>query len=114
MVAYSGLLTHFKGVEKMEKLYFKVENREQRNALDGLAYHVADVNYILERYGAKDPEYKKAHENVLLTFKHLDALGVPFWVQNSVVCFAENWRQYKNNYMDSWLLKHRNIDIKVS
>ena len=71
-------------------------------------------NYILERYGSKDPEYKKAHENVLLTFKHLDALGVPFWVQNSVVCFAENWRQYKNNYMDSWLLKHRNIDIKVS
>lgn len=97
-----------------KRLYFKVKNQEQRNALEGLAYHVADVNYIKERYGASDPEYKKAHENVLLTFKHLDALNVPFWVQNSVVCFAENWRQYKNNYMDSWLLKHRNIDIKVS
>ena len=97
-----------------KKLYFKVENREQRNALEGLAYHVADVNYILERYGAKDPEYKKAHQNVLLTFKHLDALDVPFWVQNSVICFAENWRRYKSEYMGNWLLKNRNIGILVS
>ena len=30
----------------MKKLYFKVSNLQQRNALQGLAYHVADVNYI--------------------------------------------------------------------
>lgn len=98
----------------MKKLYFKVENREQRNALEGLAYWVADVNYIIERYGANDPEYKKAHNSVLLSFETLDRLGVPFWVQNSVVCFAENWRQYKNNYIDAWLLKNRNIDLSLS
>ena len=34
----------------MEKLYFKVKNREQRNAIEALAYHVADVNYIKERF----------------------------------------------------------------
>lgn len=94
-----------------KELYFKAENREQRNALEGLAYHVADVNYIIERYGAGDPEYNTAHQNVLCSFATLDRLGVPFWVQNSVVAFAENWRRYKSEYMSSWLLKHRNIDL---
>ena len=97
-----------------KELYFEVENREQRNALEGLAYHVADVNYIIERYSADDPEYNQAHQNVLCSFATLDRLGVPFWVQNSVVCFAENWRQYKNNYIDTWLLKNRNIDLTVA
>lgn len=97
-----------------KELYFKAENREQRNALEGLAYHVADANYIIERYGADDPEYNTAHQNVLCSFATLDRLGVPFWVQNSVVAFAENWRQYKNNYIDTWLLKNRNIDLTVA
>ena len=95
----------------MNKLYFKVENREQRNAIEGLAYWVADVNYIIERFGANDPEYKKADSNVLYQFEVLDRLGVPFWVQNSVICFAENWRRYKSEYLEDWLLKNRNIDI---
>ena len=97
----------------MRKLYFKAQNREQRNALEALAYHVADVNYIIERFGDKEPEYIKAHKNVLLTFETLDRLGVPFWVQNSVVCFAENWRNYKEFYLCDWLLKNRNIDIII-
>lgn len=97
----------------MTKLHFKVKNVAQRNALEGLAYHVADVNYIIERFGSDNPEYKKAHENVLLTFENLDHLGVPFWVQNSVMTFAENWRRYKSEYLDSWLLKNRNIDLHL-
>lgn len=95
----------------MKKLYFKVENMDQVCALRGLAYHVADVNYIKEKYGASDPEYKKADSNVLYQFEVLDRLGVPFWVQNSVICFAENWRRYKSEYLEDWLLKNRNIDI---
>lgn len=94
-----------------KRLYFKA-TKAQRNALEGLAYWVADVNYIIERFGANDPEHERAHKSVLLAFQELDALGVPFWVQNSVVCFAENWRQYKSVYMTDWLLKNRNIDIK--
>lgn len=95
----------------MKKLYFKVSNLQQRNALQGLAYHVADVNYIKEKYGASDPEYKKADSNVLYQFEVLDRLGVPFWVQNSVVVFAENWRRYKSESLGNWLLKNRNIDL---
>lgn len=97
----------------MNHLYFKCENKEQRNALEGLAYHVADVNYIAERFGRDEPEHEKAHQNVLLSFSVLDALGVPFWVQNSVIVFAENWRQYKSVYMRDWLLNNRNIDLFV-
>lgn len=98
----------------MKKLHFKVENIEQRNALEGLAYWVADVNYINERYGSNDPEFAKADKNVCLCFKTLDRLKVPFWVQNSVICFAENWRQYKSCYLDQWLLKNRNIDLSIN
>lgn len=94
-----------------KRLYFKAENKAQRNALEGLAYWVADVNYIIERFGVDGPERESAHKSVLLAFQELDALGVPFWVQNSVVCFAENWRRYKSEYMDNWLLKNRNIDL---
>ena len=29
----------------------------------------------------------------------LDRLGVPFWVQNSAICWAEDWRRYKSGYL---------------
>lgn len=95
----------------MKKLYFKAENIEQRNAIEGLAYWVANVNYIKERYGYNDPEFDRADKSVHLCFDTLDRLGVPFWVQNSVICFAENWRQYKQCYLYHWLLDNRNINI---
>lgn len=89
---------------------FKV-NREQRNALDGLAYWIADINYIKERFGVDDPEYKQANDTITKDcFPILDKLHVPFWVQNAVICFAENWRQYKSCYMWDYL-KARNINI---
>lgn len=96
------------------KLYYKVPNTEIRNALEGLAYHIADANYINERFGSSDPEYIVANKNVHLSFETLDRLGVPFWVQNSVITYAENWRRYKSEYIDNWLLKHRNIDLKIA
>lgn len=95
------------------KLYYKAGSKEIRNALAGLAYHIADVNYIKERYGSDDPEYAVADMNVHCSFDALDRFGVPFWVQNSVVAFAENWRRYKSEYMENYLLKNRNIDLYV-
>ena len=84
-------------------LYYKVETVEQRDAIHALAYHVADVNYIKERYGANDPEYLKADINVKDMFGILDKLRVPYWVQNTVICFAENWRRYQDTYLDTYL-----------
>ena len=77
----------------MEKLYFKA-TKEQRNALEGLAYRIADSAYMRERFGDDEPELKKNEKTISGLFDLLDCLGVPFWVQNSVICFSENWRKY--------------------
>lgn len=84
-------------------------NRQQRNALEGLAYHIADSAYIKDRYGENEPELKGVHETISSLFAELDQLHVPFWVQNSVIAFAENWRRYKDTYMDVYLKRERNI-----
>lgn len=96
------------------ELFFKAENTAQRNALEGLAYWIADSNYIKERCGASDPELIQVDKTIKLIFSELDALGVPFWVQNSVVFFASDWRRYKSNYVEQWLLKNKNIDLHTS
>ena len=94
-------------------LHFKINSLEQRNAIEGLAYHVADAAYISERYSLDDPEYIVAHNNTLYCFAELDLLGVPFWVQNSIIAFAGDWRQYKRESMSEWLLKNRSIDLAI-
>lgn len=91
----------------MSKLQF-IANPEQWKAMEALAYWIADVNYISERYGAEDPEHERAHKTVLMWFEELDILGVPFWVQNTVICWAENWRQYKEQYFVN-AMKEKNI-----
>ena len=77
----------------MEKLFFKA-TKEQRNALEGLAYRIADSAYMRERFGNDEPELEQNEKTISSLFDLLDRLGVPFWVQNSVICFSENWRKY--------------------
>ena len=92
-----------------DKLFYKIPTMEVRHALEGLAYWVADVNYIKERFDANDPEYSKADKSIHLCFDTLDSLNVPFWVQNTVICYAEDWRRYQENYMWLWMRDNRNI-----
>ena len=75
-------------------------NQEQKNALEGLAYRIADNSYMIERYGREDaaPELQQNHKTISGLFDKLDALKVPFWVQNAVIFWAENWRRYKTEY----------------
>lgn len=77
----------------MKKLFFEC-NRDQRSALEGLAYRIADTAYMRERFGSDEPELKQNEKTISGLFDELDRLGVPFWVQNSVICFSENWRKY--------------------
>lgn len=92
-------------------LSYQVKNLEEKNALEGLAYWIADSKYIAERFGADDPELERSHLTIKDCFDSLDRLGVPYWVQNAAVAFAENWRRYKSEYMDSWMLKNRNVNM---
>lgn len=95
-----------------ENLKFKCKNQAQKNAIEALAYHIADVNYMRERQGDDWPEIFRTKKTISLCFEILDKLGVPFWVQNSVICYAEDWRRYQSNYMSRWLLKNCNIDLQ--
>ena len=84
-------------------------NKKQLKALESLAYWIADENYIRERFGNNDNEIQVCHKTITLCcFPECDNLQIPFWVQNTVVCFAENWRQYKQMYLCDFL-KTKNI-----
>lgn len=73
--------------------------KEQADELEGLGYMVAEKYRIIERYGVDDVDAARMHENILYLFSRLDALCVPFWVQNSVVAWGENWRNSRRGYL---------------
>ena len=75
-------------------------NKEQRACLEGLAYRIADNSYMIERYGrtAAARELSDNHKTIIGLFEKLDSLKVPFWVQNTVICYFEDWRKYKTEY----------------
>lgn len=97
----------------MGKLHFAV-NQEQYNALQGLAYRVADNAYMIERYGVRDTEQERQdnHKIIVDLFEKLDLLQVPFWVQNNVICYFENWRRYKTDYLYQ-CLESRGVDCSA-
>ena len=87
-------------------------SREQFSELQGLSYWVADLNYIKERCGEDDPELKHCRDTIeKIIFPKLDKLNVPFWVQNTVICFSENWRRTKEEYLSNFL-KSKEIYIE--
>lgn len=84
----------------------------QTKLLKGLAYWIADRAYLIERYGRDEPEIKTADNAIISLFDKCDELQIPFWVQNTVMAFAEDWRRYKTEYMEIYLRNHRNINLK--
>lgn len=86
-------------------------NRDQLAALEGLAYWIADLHYMREKWGENEPELQRARDTIeKCCFPRLDRMGVPFWVQNSVICWAENWRNTKSEYFTDFL-KRKNIFV---
>lgn len=74
--------------------------KEQTSSLEALAYWVADESYIRERFGTKDPEIEICKRTISeCVFPECDRLKIPYWVQNCVICFAENWRAYQSFYL---------------
>lgn len=86
-------------------------NHDQYSAISGLAYWVADLHYMRERFGEDEPELSRAKATIeKCLFPQLDKLQVPFWVQNTVICWAENWRNTKKQYLTDFL-KSKNIFV---
>ena len=82
-------------------------NREQKNALEGLAYRIADNSYMIEMYGKENAktELQENHKTIIGLFEKLDQLQVPFWVQNTVIFYFEDWRKYKTEYFTAAMEK---------
>ncbi len=85
--------------------------KEQQKELESLAYWIADLNYIKERHGKDDPELEKCRKTIDFIFSRLDELKTPFSIQNNVICFFEEWRNYKEIYFSTFL-KDNNIIVK--
>ena len=87
-------------------------NQSNYNKLCGLAFRIADNQYMIEKYGEKGSEVERAqnHKTITLLFNELDAAGVPLWVQNNSIAFGENWRRYKTEQLYYWL-RARGVDV---
>ena len=99
----------------MKKLSFEI-NQDTYNMLCGLAYRIADNKYMIERYGMTETETERAenHKTIMSLFDDLDRKNVPFWVQNTVISFADDWRRYKENTLATWLKNHKAYDFKIT
>lgn len=84
--------------------------QEIYNTLSGLAYRIADNAYMIERFGREDAsiELGQNRKTICSLFEKLDSLSVPYWVQNTVLCWSEDWRQYKTGCIISAFDKFRN------
>lgn len=67
--------------------------REQRDELEGLAYWIADRAWSRERGELDEHEDHRTDTTIRAIFNALDRLGVPYWVQDAVICWAEDWRR---------------------
>lgn len=67
--------------------------REQRAELESLAYWVSDRAWSRERGKLDEYEDRRTDTTIRAIFDQLDRLGVPYWVQNTVLHWAEDWRR---------------------
>lgn len=76
--------------------------REQRDELEGLAYWIADRAWSRERGELDEYEDNRTDNTIRAIFDALDRLAVPYWVQNAVCRWAEDWRRTtKENLRDA-------------
>ena len=78
-------------------------SRDARAELDGLAAWQADLSYMIERDGGETPETRRTRDNIEFTLRQLDALGVPFWLQNAALAFGRDWRRTRQTGLFEWI-----------
>lgn len=83
-------------------------SRDQLNALEGLAHWIAELNWLRERKEEDAHWFEQARESIALCFKRCDVLGISFRTQNSVIVWAEDWRNLKREGVSD-MLKRKNI-----
>ena len=86
---------------------------EQSRELEYLARWRADLEYIKERYGAADPEAETSRKSIEFSFSRLDALRVPFFLQNAALAFGEDWRRQLQTDLFSWLASRKGYTVSA-
>ena len=69
-------------------------SRQAQDELSGLIYWMANLEYTRERYPGDREEIEHCKKSVECSFRALDRLGVPFWVQNAALGWARSWKNY--------------------
>lgn len=83
----------------------------QYNAVSSLAFHISNEKRAMEHSNLTRPESAVLRDTVLCCFDECDALQVPFFVQNAVIAWAQEWRNtLRENCRDA--LARRGIYIK--
>lgn len=80
-------------------LHFDI-TQKQYDILLGLRYHMANNAYLKERYPEEyETEHNKIHKTICGLFDEADRERIPFWVQNTVCAFQDDWRHTKQTYL---------------
>lgn len=73
--------------------------REQRAELESLAYWIADRAWSREHGLLDAHEDQRTDNTIRAIFDQLDRLCVPYWAQNAVICWAEDWRRTMREHL---------------
>jgi len=72
------------------------------NAVISLAHWIADLNYMKERCPDEVGEIERTKRNIEFSLYECDKAGVPWYMQNSIICMYEDYRTiYKQDIMTS-------------
>lgn len=61
--------------------------------LESLAFWISDRAWSRERGKLDEHEDRRTDTTIRAIFDRLDRLGVPYWAQNTVYGWAEDWRR---------------------
>jgi len=83
---------------------------QQERILEGIAQWIADRSWYIEKYGCNTQDFEKYHDTIISLFEEADRAGIPYWVQNSVIVWAEDLRQRGREYIYQ-LFDRKNIIV---
>ena len=89
-------------------------NSRQLAILEGIAYRIADIYYMRARYvDEAKHEINDSHNCLMLLFADADREKIPFFVQNTVICYFENFKNYHRTDVSTYLEHNKHYDITL-
>ena len=75
-------------------------DQKQYDILLGLRHFMANKAYMIERYPADyELEKENIHKTIVSLFDEADQHNIPFWVQNIICGYQDDWRHTCNTYL---------------